>query len=258
MRAFFISDLHLKDMKERNSQKLLRFLLWLEAEIPTQKPPSHLFLVGDIFDLWLGSHQYFIERFKPLVDQLRQLHKFGIEIHYFEGNHDLYLKSFWQDQLGFTVHAEAKSFQLAQHKVRVEHGDLINPEDKGYLFLYRLLRSQPLPWLAKNLPSSVVEAIGMRASRASRSYTSNAKSLKQEKIRTLIRQHAFKESAQDKFNFLISGHVHVQDDQTLRNANHIFRSINLGAWFEKQECFVLSQSEAQFRTIQEDGSLGET
>jgi UDP-2,3-diacylglucosamine pyrophosphatase LpxH len=112
-----------------------------------------------------------------------------------------------------------------------------------------------MPWLAKNLPSAMIEAIGLRASRASRNYTSNSKSLKQEKIRSLIRQHAFKESALEKFDFLVTGHVHVQDDQTLRVANHIFRSINLGAWFEKQECFVISQKEAQFRSINEDGSL---
>jgi UDP-2,3-diacylglucosamine hydrolase len=255
VRAFFISDLHLKDMKQRNSQKLLRFLLWLEAEIPSQNPPSHLFLVGDIFDLWIGSHQFFVDRFKPIVDQLRRLHTFGIVIHYFEGNHDLYLKSFWQDRIGIKVHGKAENFRLGSFQVRVEHGDLINPDDKGYLFLYRLLRSKPMPWLAKNLPSAMIEAIGLRASRASRNYTSNSKSLKQEKIRSLIRQHAFKESALEKFDFLVTGHVHVQDDQTLRVANHIFRSINLGAWFEKQECFVISQKEAQFRSINEDGSL---
>ena len=185
MKAFFVSDIHLKDSKEPSSQILLGFLFRLEESLQSHDPATHLFLVGDIFDLWISSHSFFVQKFQAIVDQLKKLKTLGLEIHYFEGNHDLYLKDFWQNTAEIQVHAEASIFQLGHYKVRVEHGDLINPDDKGYLFLYRFLRTQPLPWLAKNLPSAVVKSIGMRASGASREYTSNAKSLHEEKIRKL-------------------------------------------------------------------------
>ncbi len=252
MKAYFISDIHLKDCEEPRSQILLKFLFQLEKSLSSIEPATHLFLVGDIFDLWISSHNYFIEKFRAIVDQLRKLKSLGLEIHYFEGNHDLYLKDFWESDVGVKVHPQAKVFELGRHRVRVEHGDLINPNDKGYLFLYKLLRSNPLPWIAKNLPSQLVKYIGLKASGASREYTSNAKSLNEAKISELIRLHVLRISAQ-RFDFIISGHVHLKDDQTIEIDGRHIRSINLGAWFEQAECFVLSDKTAGFSQLNKSG-----
>ncbi len=252
MKAFFISDLHLKDSNEPSSKILLGFLIQLENSLKTTDPATHLFLVGDIFDLWIASHTFFIEKFKAIVDQLKLLKSKGLEIHYFEGNHDLYLKDFWENELGIKVHSNASNFRLGRVDVRVEHGDLINPEDKGYLFLYSFLRTQPMPWLAQNLPSAVVKLIGTKASSASREYTSITKHIHQNKIRELIRNYVM--SLQDqKFELFISGHVHTQDDQRLVKEGSEIRCINLGSWFDFAKCFILSDSEAQFHKISSEG-----
>ncbi len=252
MKAFFVSDIHLKDSEEPSSQTLLGFLFQLENSLDSKDPATHLFLVGDIFDLWISSHPFFVAKFQKIVDQLQKLKNRGLEIHYFEGNHDLYLKDFWESSVGIKVHPRAEVFHLGSFRVRVEHGDLINPEDKGYLFLYGLLRTEPLPWLAKNLPSSVVKFIGTRASGASREYTSTAKSLHEEKIRDLIRQHVLRIQNQ-KFDFIVSGHVHVRDDQSFEIEGRRVRSINLGAWLDRAECFILSDLEARFALLNANG-----
>ena len=252
MKAFFISDIHLKDSDEPSSQILLGFLFQLEKSLSSGEPATHLFLVGDIFDLWISSHPFFVKKFQKIVDQLKKLKKLGLEIHYFEGNHDLYLKDFWELSVGMKVHPRADVFQLGSFRVRVEHGDLINPEDKGYLFLYRLLRTWPLPWLAKTLPSSIVKFIGTRASGASREYTSMAKSLREEKIRELIKHHVLRVKDQ-QFDFIVSGHVHVRDDQTFEFEGRRVRSINLGAWFDHAECFIFSDQGARFARLNANG-----
>ena len=254
MKAFFISDLHLKDSNEPSSKTLLGFLFHLEKTLISEQPATHLFLVGDIFDLWIASHPYFVEKFRAIVDQLKKLKNLGLEIHYFEGNHDLYLKDFWQAQGGIQVHSKAKTFQLGSHQVRIEHGDLINPDDKGYLFLYRFLRTEPLPWLAKNLPGSLVKVIGEHASGASREYTSNAKRLHEEKIKELIRAHVLRIKDQ-KFDLIVSGHVHVRDDQMIEVEGRKIRSINLGAWFDHPKIFVLSDQEAKFYKLKGSGEF---
>jgi UDP-2,3-diacylglucosamine hydrolase len=103
MKAYFLSDLHLKSMQERNSQTLLRFLHSVRDEqlaingtkdqglraIKGASDRHYVFLVGDIFDLWIGKHDYFVSRFKPIVDAIAELVRAGVEVHYFEGNHDL-------------------------------------------------------------------------------------------------------------------------------------------------------------------------
>lgn len=237
LRATFVSDLHLKTMEERNSQTLLRFLRsWHEGV----DRPTHLFLVGDIFDLWIGKHEFFIERFRPIVDALRSLVIQGVEVHFFEGNHDLYLRPFWECELGVTVHEDRALFDLAGLKVRVEHGDLINPDDTGYLFLRAFLRTGAMKWLSGRLPASVVSAIGEHASRASREYTSTAKELPKDEIRRLIREHARLVYMEAPFDLIVTGHVHVADDHSFEVGGKQVRSINLGSWYDGPKALTLS------------------
>ena len=84
-------------------------------------------MLGDIFDLWVADHRYFIDAYSEIIDQIKRLQRAGIEIHYFEGNHDLHLKSFWQDELGLAVHNEPFYVQLGDTVVRLEHGDQMDP-----------------------------------------------------------------------------------------------------------------------------------
>ena len=121
--AYFLSDIHLKNLDQPDAHLLVGFL----EDVGARVQATHLFLVGDIFDYWLGGHEYFIRKFSPIVDHLRRIVASGVEVHYFEGNHDLYLRDFWQDRMGVRVHGRSHLFQLEGLKVRVEHGDLVDP-----------------------------------------------------------------------------------------------------------------------------------
>lgn len=279
MKAYFLSDLHLKSMQERNSQTLLRFLLSVHEEqlalnrkqstitsnsnLLSVAPPfqfTYMFLVGDIFDLWIGKHKYFVHKFQPLVDALRECEAAGVVVHYFEGNHDLYLKQFWKE-LGIFTHEDALVIEIDNVKVRIEHGDLMNPEDSGYLFLRWFLRTPVMKILARILPGFIVTWIGKRASHASRDYTSTQKALPEDQIRQIIRTHAIKEARKEQFDLLISGHVHVRDDYSFPvmrisdveseggASEGTVRSINLGSWFDEPKVFVLEDGVGRFESL---------
>jgi UDP-2,3-diacylglucosamine hydrolase len=240
MRAYFVSDLHLKSPDEPRTKA---FVAWLRA-LPTESP-SHVFLVGDIFDLWIGSHSYFVERFTEVVEAIRGLRAAGIEVHFFEGNHDLHLTRFWEDELGVKVHADARTFELAGTRVRVEHGDLINPNDRGYLFLRWFLRTPLMTTLALHLPSRVVKWIGEKASGVSRSYHPAPDPARAERIRRLVRTHAERVSQTESFDLVITGHVHVRDDHQFEASGRQVRSINLGSWDQEPYQALLLNEAAQ-------------
>lgn len=248
-RAYFVSDLHLTSSDDPRTRTFLKFLRELHSASLSGDGPSHLFLVGDIFDLWIGSHDYFVARFREVVDAIRDLVRDGIEVHYFEGNHDLHLTKFWQVEVGARVHADATDFELAGLLVRVEHGDLINPDDKGYLFLRKLLRSKGMTAIALGLPSRIVSALGEKASRASRDYTSHAKSLPEDRIQNLIRTHAERVATEKKFDLIITGHVHVRDDREIDIGARKIRSVNLGSWFDGAKAFVLDDTGGRFTDV---------
>lgn len=238
IQAWFVSDIHINDMHDEKAKTLLAFL----HSLKTERPCTHLFLVGDIFDLWIGDHQYFVKRFQPLINQIQRLVNEGVEVHYFEGNHDLYLKGFWENKMGVHVHAEAEYFDLGGKIFRVEHGDQTDPEDRGYLFLRWFLRTPIMRLVAWVLPGFVVQKIGERASAKSRNYTSHVKRIDADTAIKKLRVHAEKAYQEHEFEYLVFGHVHVRDDYK----HEKFRALNLGTWLETPIALNYSDRGVQF------------
>lgn len=248
MTAYFLSDLHLSGPTDSKAHLLENFLRKIRSDLVAGElsSPVSVFLVGDIFDLWIASHGYFQNSFKGIIEAVSELIDVGVSVHVFEGNHDLYMKPFWQNTLGAKVHEDAATFQLGEKIVRVEHGDLMNPEDRGYLFLRWFLRTPVMKLIARSLPEKFVTLIGERASRASRTYTSTAKELPKDKIRAIIRAHAERVLAEEPFDLLVSGHVHVRDDQSIIVGSRSARSINLGSWFDNPAVLKLDEKKVEF------------
>ena len=78
-----------------------------------------------------------------------------------------------------------------------------------------------------------------------------------------IRAHAKKEHADDPFDLIISGHVHIRDDCELSSANGSFRSVNLGSWYDRPcffrlGCGTLGDDEARFVELGESAAAAGT
>lgn len=233
MRAWFLSDIHLRGRDDKRVATLAHFISRLaNGELGEV---SHLFFVGDIFDLWVGGHDEFVQEYPELIESIRLLRSKSVEIHYFEGNHDLHLSRFWRDRLGVVTHVEPQYFDLDGLTLRVEHGDQMNPDDRGYLLLRSFLRTSVMTWIANEIPGAVVKEIGRLMSRTSRRWTH--RHFKRsgdviERIRTMIRVHAEKAYADRPFDLIVTGHVHVHDEQRLTppSAERSVTSLNLGCW----------------------------
>ncbi len=203
-------------------------------------------MVGDIFDLWISNHAYFTQRYSQIVLQLLRLRSQGIEIHYFEGNHDLYLEDFFAKELKCKVHDGPFSIQLGPWSIRLEHGDQIDPEDRGYRFLRWLLRTPPVRWLAQHLPGWLVAALGNAMSEQSRRYTSTLKTKDVPSTVKMLRRHAEELGRRESFDLILSGHVHVRDDHTFLMNGRNVRSVNLGTWLEQPIVFCLTDKGGEF------------
>jgi UDP-2,3-diacylglucosamine hydrolase len=247
MKAWFVSDIHLKDINERNSIELLRFLHFIYDDINT----THLFLLGDIFDLWVGDSKVFYRKFKAIVDLIDKIKKSGREVVYFEGNHDVHIEKFWQSHLQIPVHIESEMFSLGPFQVQLEHGDYINPEDLAYIQYLSVLRSQPMKKIAHTLPGFIIDGIGRWASRTSRKKSQLYRKDSEALLRERIRKFAHSQAQKNKFDFIITGHMHVRDDYTFNHEGRSIRSINLGSWFEEPKTFCLTDTEACWFKISE-------
>jgi UDP-2,3-diacylglucosamine hydrolase len=229
-------------MQGAKAQGLLRFLISLQDKASE----TTLFLVGDIFDLWLGGHSYFVNKFKPIVDELTKFTKNGGQLHYFEGNHDLHLKKFWEKQVGAKVYEAPEIFLFEDIVIRVEHGDEMDPDDKGYIFLRWLLRTWLFKFIILYLPGFLVAAIGRWASRTSRTYTNSKRD--EERIAHTIHTHAQKIYGDQHFDVIISGHVHLRDEFHFQKGDKGIKSFNLGSWDDQHRVLHFTNGKWQWLT----------
>lgn len=254
-KAVFISDCHLGSVEEPRFVLFLQFLDTLKQD----RDLTHLFLVGDIFDLWVGRHSYFIEKYKDLIDRVTVLRDQGVSIHYFEGNHDLYLHDFWGQSLGLNVHDGPELFDFDGVLVRVEHGDEMDPSDRGYRFLRWFLRSWLIRLIIRNLPDWMVLRIGESASKSSREYTSTGgKAQHQEETLAKFTGFAQELAMTQDWTYLIAGHIHIQT-QVAVTGTEDRQVFNLGVWGEDPQ-FLLVQSGAspRFCSIKEQVQSGDS
>ena len=82
--AVFVSDIHIASPDCPRGRLFLQFLRSLSGKSDV----THLYLLGDIFDLWVADHTFFIERYAEIIDEIRRLVSQGVEVAYFERNHD--------------------------------------------------------------------------------------------------------------------------------------------------------------------------
>lgn len=245
-RALFVSDIHITSPQDPKHDLFVRFL-----DKILSSESGHLFLVGDIFDLWVADRPYFVDRFHVIIERIRELRARGWEIHYFEGNHDLDLKLFWQHKLGVDVQDSAAFYEIAGKRLRVEHGDLMDPDDRGYLFLRWLLRTPFMRAMGRALPNRLVRRIGERAAKASRDYTSNVKTTSESRSIEVIRKHAAKVYPERPFDIFVSGHVHVLEDSVQEVGANEFRCINLGTWLREPVVLQMDGAQLAFQRIDE-------
>ncbi len=248
MKHWFISDLHVKDINERNGNLLLRFLFLLN-----RSPQANtLYLLGDIFDAWVSDGGAFVKHYQQIVDEIQKFTDSGGKVYYFEGNHDLHIDVFWTKKMNIEVIEGVRYFQIDDLKVRCEHGDYINPDDLAYISYRQRLQKPWVEFLGHNLPSTFWKKIGDRMSSRSRKKTATYAITQSEKIKTMIQAYAMKVYNSDSFDVIVTGHMHVFDDFSFRGKNNKnIRSINLGTWLDQPKALLIEHNKVTVCDINE-------
>jgi UDP-2,3-diacylglucosamine pyrophosphatase LpxH len=72
------------------------------------------------------------ERLYPGLGKIAELKDSGIDIYFFVGNHDLWMKNYFEEELGVPVFFEKRYYEVNGKKLLLAHGDGLGPGDKGY------------------------------------------------------------------------------------------------------------------------------
>ena len=222
-KIYFLSDFHLgapdHALSLEREKTIVRFLDEIKNDA------SEVFLVGDMFDFWYEYRRVVPKGYVRLLGKLAELSDAGIQLHFFVGNHDMWMKGYFQKELNMPVYFEPKEFERNGKKFLIGHGDGLGPGDHGYKRLKKIFRNPVCQWLFGILPPVIGVGIADYMSKRSRRQTTEEKFLGEEKEWLII--YCKEVLKQNNFDFFVFGHRHLPINYRLTNTSHY---INLGDW----------------------------
>jgi len=201
-RTLFISDLHLSSEQPHVSAQLFRFLS------DTAPGAAALYILGDLFDAWLGDDVLEAPDGEPLArevaDALHALRGAGTEILLMHGNRDFLLGTRFAQASGARLIEDPTLLSIGGHSVALMHGDTLCSDDVAYQKFRALARSKPFQddFLSKSLAErrTLAQTYRAKSEQVKRATPQDIMDVTPAAVHDAFRHHAVSR--------LIHGHTH--------------------------------------------------
>ncbi|WP_056928803.1 UDP-2,3-diacylglucosamine diphosphatase [Candidatus Symbiothrix dinenymphae] len=226
-KTYFASDVHLgSDLFGPPVEREKQFVRWLDT---IKADAEALYLLGDIFDFWFEYKKVVPRGFTRFLGKLCELHDQGIEIHYFTGNHDMWLSGYLANETGVIIHTQPLATTIGGKQFYLAHGDGLGDNSLAFRIMSKVFHNKFFKFLYSNLlPTHIGIGFGSAWARSSRQ-----KDLKnptpylgenKEHLMTYSKKHLNEHPETD---YLIFGHRHIMLDFPLSPHSRI---LILGDW----------------------------
>jgi UDP-2,3-diacylglucosamine hydrolase len=224
-KIYFLSDFHLGAPDHFISLEREKRIIQFLGEI--RKDAAEIFIVGDLFDFWYEYRTVVPKGYVRILGKLAEITDAGIAIHFFVGNHDMWMSGYFEAELNIPVYHEPKSFAWNGKKFLIGHGDGLGPGDHGYKFIKKIFRNRFCQWLFGIMPPAVGVGLANYFSRKSRAVTGQVDEQFLGPENEWLILYSKEILGKEYFDFLIFGHRHLPIDFKFENGS---RYINLGDW----------------------------
>lgn len=246
-KIYFVSDFHLGiDAATSSLTREQKIVRWLDTYMNDM---AQLYLVGDVFDYWYEYKTVVPKGYTRLLGKLAQMRDLGIPIYFFTGNHDMWMFSYLEEELGIPILRKPVVKTFNGKKFYIGHGDGIGPGDHGYKLIKRIFASPVSQWLFSLIHPSIAIRIMKYFSAKSRSYTGEEAPFGPPEKEWLV---AFAEeySQQHSIDYFVFGHRHLPIDFKL--SNHRSTYYNLGEWMYACSYGVFDGEKFELRFFESD------
>ncbi len=241
-KIYFLSDFHLGVPDAASSlqreKRIVQFLDSIKADA------EQLFIVGDMFDFWFEYRYVVPKGYVRLLGKLAEFADAGVPIHFFVGNHDMWVRDYFIKELGFTIYFEAKRFEFSGKSFIIGHGDGLGPGDHKYKFLKKIFRNPACQWLFGLLPPSIGMGLANYFSRKSRLADKGKDEVFLGEANEWLIIYGREVLQKEHIDYFIFGHRHLALDFAL---NECSRYINLGEWIKTNSYAVFDGNTVQLK-----------
>ena len=207
--TYFVSDVHLGLQVLDPAEREARFVSFLR-NLPQET--AALYMLGDIWDFWYEYRDVVPKGYVRVFAALTQLMDRGVKVYFFQGNHDIWTYSYFEE-LGMTRLVQPCKVEIDGKVFCLGHGDGLGPTPFGYRFIKYIFNNRILQVLFSMLHPWIAYRIGNIWSKHSR-LSHNEQYVfrgEQEPLYMFAEEY----SKENKVDYFIFGHYHSQADATL-------------------------------------------
>jgi UDP-2,3-diacylglucosamine hydrolase len=237
--TLFISDLHLSAERPAITALFLDFLAG------PARAAEALYILGDLFEYWIGDDVAAQPPYRPLIEALRAVTAGGVPLAVMHGNRDFLLGPGFEQATGCRLLPDPSVIDLYGEPVLLMHGDTLCTDDLPYLKFREMVRNPQ--WVATFLAKSIPErlAIVRDYRELSKAATADKKpeimDVNPNAVDTALRTH--------RVRHLIHGHTHRPAQHVFDLDGHGVRRTVLGDWYEQGSVLTCDASGCTLTTL---------
>jgi len=220
MKILFISDLHLSQDRPGINTLFLRFL----HEIAPQA--DALYILGDLFEVWLGDDLVPAEYAKAIAGLKSLTSKCPVYVMY--GNRDFLMREEFEKMSGATILHEPQLIMLGQQATLLLHGDTLCTDDVAYQDFRRMVRDRK--WQDAMLAKPAQERLALAREYRAMSQAEMAK--KEQAIMDVNQLTVLGIMREHQVRHLIHGHTHRPGVHQFDLDGQPAQRIVLGDWYQ--------------------------
>ena len=246
LKIYFASDAHLgmhAAVKSIEREKLI--VRWLDE---IRKDAAEIYFLGDMLDYWFEYRKVVPRGFTRFLGKIAEITDQGIPVHYFTGNHDVWVFDYLPKEIGVQVHREPVIKEINGKKFYIAHGDGLGPGDRSFTFLKKIFTSKILQWLYARLHPNCATSFAhywSKKSRFAKGISIEYKGDDKEELLIFAREIIQKEH----FDYFIFGHRHIPLEYSLNEKSKVFL---LGDWIVNNTYAVFDGEDVFLKRYQDD------
>ncbi len=229
MHTLFLSDVHLTPETPALATALLGLLT-----SPVAMEAERIYLLGDLFEAWLGDDGAPAE-LDPLVQTLLALNQQGKALFFQHGNRDFLVGEQFAARCGMSLLEESTVIDLYGEKTLIMHGDSLCSDDLEYQQFRQMVRNPDWQRQFLALPVEARLAQAREARAKSRESTSN----KAEDIMDVNQQAVETAMREAGVSQLIHGHTHRPAIHPFTLDGQAARRTVLGDWQQGEVSYLV-------------------
>jgi len=218
MTVLFVADLHLCSQRPDLIRAFIDFLENTAADCEA------LYLLGDIFEAWIGD-DYVEAELQPVLDALLNLSQ-SAQLYFQQGNRDFLAGTGFATAIGAQLLDEQVQIQLPSQQALIMHGDQLCTDDLEYQKFRTMVRSEQ--WQQQFLSKPIDERL--QIAEYLRTQSKQQGQMKSTEITDVNLQAVQQVMNKFEVELLIHGHTHRPATHKVTLEHCIGSRIVLGDW----------------------------